>query len=162
MSPLVSVLLFLLQVRKNETRNKTKNEIAHIQRSARGRSGADQVRGISCSHCQLSVVKFRVSDMGPLVRARVCFPSPVGTSSLGSRRVCHSPFKFCPSPHFGAHLKHRFQKGLENGAEEDATRNLGSGILMGHGLKYLLRTVPPDLLLLAGLLGSHSPFMSLV
>lgn len=91
-----------------------------------------------------------------------CLLSVSCGNSLGSRRVCRSPFKFCPSPHFGAHLKHRFQKGLENGAEEDATKNSGSGILMGHGLKYLPHTVPPDLLLLAGLLGSHSPFMSLV
>lgn len=85
MFPLVSVLLFLLQVRKNKTRNETKNKIAHIQCSARGRSGADQVRGISCFHCQLSVVKFRVSVMGLLVRTCVCFLSPVGTPWVQDR-----------------------------------------------------------------------------
>lgn len=37
----------------------------------------------------------------------------------------------------------------------------GSGICMGHGLKCLLHTAS-DLLFLAGLLGSHSPFMFLV
>lgn len=163
MSPLVSVLLFLLQVRKNETRNETKNEIVHIQRSARGRSGADQVREISCFHCQFSAVKFRVSVVGPLVRAHVCFPFPVETLWVqdGSATAPSSSSQ-APIILFGVHLKHRFQKGLENGAEEDATRNSGSGILVGHSLKYLLHTVPPDLLLLSGLLGSHSPFMSLV